>query len=249
MAASYTLRQAAAERGAEGSLADPDWAKLPPMATSHAIPPGVTPEAARLLERAYDLDSPECSQSLYRDWAETYDDTMLDGLGYLSPRRLAALAAEHVRDRRALILDIGCGTGLAALELARHGFSRFEGVDFSAAMLAQAQARGIYERLTQADLLQPLPMEDGRYDAAISTGTFTQGHVGADCLDEIFRVLRKGGLLACTVHLDVWQALGFEAKFAGLEARGRVRSLARREDVYYTSSARPDGYFCVFERL
>ena len=44
-----------------------------------------TPE--QLLARAYALSTkdPEETLKLYADWAETYDQTMLDGLAYRSP--------------------------------------------------------------------------------------------------------------------------------------------------------------------
>jgi len=219
------------------------------MTGSHAIPPSVSPAAARLLERAYSLASPEESLNLYRDWAGTYDHTMLDGLAYISPALLADLVARHLTDRRSLILDVGCGTGLTALELARRGYSRFEGLDISPDMLAASEARGLYERLRQADLTGPLEAEDGAYDAVASTGTFTHGHVGADCLNELVRVLRPGGLLACTIHRDVWTAMGFEARLASLAADGRLREVAVEAGVYYASSTEPDGYFCLYEAI
>jgi len=52
-----------------------------------------TPE--QLLARAYALRSndPDETLKLYADWAETYDQTMLDGLSYRSPQRIATLAA------------------------------------------------------------------------------------------------------------------------------------------------------------
>ena len=45
-----------------------------------------TPE--QLLARAYALRSndPDETLKLYADWAETYDQTMLDGLSYRSPQ-------------------------------------------------------------------------------------------------------------------------------------------------------------------
>ena len=82
------------------------------MSSAKHIPPGVSPEAAKLLERAYALDSDEESRALYRDWAETYDETMLQGLLYQSPPTVARHLAEHLPDRTAALLDIGCGTGL-----------------------------------------------------------------------------------------------------------------------------------------
>ena len=42
-----------------------------------------------LQRRAYGLRSDAESLALYRDWASTYDRTMLDGLQYQSPRLVA----------------------------------------------------------------------------------------------------------------------------------------------------------------
>ena len=60
-------------------------------------------QAQALLRRAYELDgaNDEETKALYRDWAETYDGTMIDGLGYVSPMKIAALTAQLVPDRAA----------------------------------------------------------------------------------------------------------------------------------------------------
>ena len=52
-----------------------------------------TPE--QMLARAYALTANDSEETLrlYADWAETYDQTMLDGLAYRSPQRIATLAA------------------------------------------------------------------------------------------------------------------------------------------------------------
>ena len=62
-------------------------------------------QAQALLRRAYELDgaNDEETKALYRDWAETYDGTMIDGLGYVSPMKIAALTAQLVPDRAARI--------------------------------------------------------------------------------------------------------------------------------------------------
>ena len=59
-------------------------------------------QAEELLRRAYELDGANIDETkaLYRDWAETYDGTMIDGLGYVSPMKIAGLTAELGRWRR-----------------------------------------------------------------------------------------------------------------------------------------------------
>lgn len=218
------------------------------MSSAKIIPPGVSPEAAELLERAYALDSDEMSRALYRDWAQTYDETMLQGLHYQSPQTVARLLAAHLSDRQAAVLDIGCGTGLLGQGLAEHGFGTIDGLDVSPEMMQVAQRRGVYRRFIEADLNLPLAIPDASYGGASCCGTFTHGHVGAGCLDELFRVLRSGAPFAFTVKLEVFDSLGFKDKLAALEQQGTIRMLSFAHDRHYATSDQPDGVFCVYAR-
>ena len=218
------------------------------MDSAKIIPPGVSPEAARLLERAYALDTEEKSRALYRDWAQTYDQTMLQGLHYQSPQTVANLLAAHLPDRQAAVLDVGCGTGLLGQGLARHGFGAIDGLDVSPEMMQVAQRRGVYRRFIEANLNLPLDIADACYSGATCCGTFTHGHVGAACLDELFRVLQPGAPFAFTVKLEVFDSLGFKDKLAMLVQRGAIRQMSFAHDRHYATSDQPDGVFCVYER-
>ncbi len=218
------------------------------MRTSVKIPPCVSPQAAALLVRAYALQTDDESRALYRDWAETYDNTMLQGLNYQSPALVAELLAQHLPDRQAQILDIGCGTGLGGQALAGHGFQCIDGLDVSPEMMQVAGRRGVYRQFLTADLNAPLPLADSSQDAMSCCGTFTHGHVDAKCLDELFRVLRPGAPFAFTVKLEVWESLGFKDNLAALQHQGQIIESAFRLDRHYSTSAAPDGVFCVYRR-
>jgi predicted TPR repeat methyltransferase len=219
------------------------------MAIERKIPANVSPEAAALLERAYAIDSDATSRALYRDWAETYDETMLQGLGYRSPATVARLLGEHLTNRQAPILDIGCGTGLAGHTLAELGFTTIDGLDLSPEMMQVAARRGVYRQFVAADLHQRLPIADGCYEAASCSGTFTHGHVDARCLDEVFRVLATGALFAFTVKREVWEPLGFKDKLAQMQQGGRIAEVVLVHDRHYDNSTGPDGVFCVYRRM
>ena len=208
-----------------------------------------TPE--RLLARAYALrnDDPEETLKLYADWAETYDQTMIDGLAYRSPRRIAALAAVSEPRRDARVLDVGCGTGLLADCLRGEGFSRIDGLDYSAPMLAVAKREGRIEEAFLRDLNAPLAMEAGRYDMLASTGTFTHGHVGAGCLPGLLELLVAGGRLICTVHRDVWDEGGFGAGLEALTAGGVAVLRSREADRLFEDDDEPTGWYLVVEKL
>ena len=78
--------------------------------------------SAMLLKRAYGLETSDEARALYRDWASTYDAHLENGLLYRAPQRIAETLAEVVEDSAALILDVGCGTGLVGDYLDHLGF-------------------------------------------------------------------------------------------------------------------------------
>jgi len=207
--------------------------------------------AEQLLARAYALrcDDPEETLRLYSDWAETYDQTMLDGLSYSSPRRIAALAAVTEARRDVRVLDVGCGTGLLAGCLRTQGFNRIDGLDYSAPMLAVAQREGRIDEAFLCDLNQRLEMEAECYDLLVSTGTFTHGHVQAGCLPQLLEQLVPGGHLICTVHRDIWDKGGFRNGLQALnEARvAMVRS--REAGCLFADEDEPSGWYLVVEKL
>lgn len=218
------------------------------MSAASRIPPSVDEESARLLDRAYSLETDEDTHALYRDWAGTYDQTMIDGLGYVSPALVAGLLADNVKDRSGAVLDVGCGTGLAGHELSRHGFGEIDGLDYSAEMLAVAGERGIYRNLIEADLTKALALPDAAYDAAICTGTFTHGHVGPGCLRELFRLLKPGARFAFSVNAGVWQEMGFANELDAIERDGIASCISRTAGVNYRTAQEPDSWLNLYER-
>ena len=99
-----------------------------------------------------------------------------------------------------------------------------------------------------ADVNQPLAIGDDSYDAAISSGTFTHGHVGPEPVNEIFRILKPGGIFACTVHNDLWHSRGFAARFEGLTNRGKIECLSLERGRYYVDGDL-EGRFCVYQKI
>jgi predicted TPR repeat methyltransferase len=217
--------------------------------TDGLIPPDVGEHHAALLRRAYTIRDQHDGQELYAEWAETYDNTMVSGLGYVLPAVFADRFAAVVPWRDGLALDVGCGTGLVGVELSKHGFPRLDGLDLSEAMMAQAERRGVYRRLAIADLTLTLDLNDCSYDAVVCTGTFTSGHVTADCLDELLRVLCVGGFLAVSVHDAVWQTSGFADAFDRLQQAGRLELIEMTAVPFYANSPTTDGRICIFRRF
>ena len=200
------------------------------------------------VQQAYHLESTDEMVDFYRKWAADYDRQMLDQRGYTAPSSIAKILSEQLSDSRASVLDVGCGTGLTCRLLAESGFSQLDGIDLSQEMIEVARERGIYRNLLQGDVNQPLQLETASYDGVVSSGTFTHGHVGPGPLDEIFRVLKPGGILACTVHQDLWQSMGFEDRFAALVDQG-IASLISLELGSYYRDKPLEGWFCVYRKI
>ena len=208
-----------------------------------------TPE--QLLARAYSLDGndPDATLKLYADWAETYDQTMLDGLSYRSPQRIASLAAMTEARRDVRVLDVGCGTGLLASYLRAEGFTRIDGLDYSAPMLAVAQRESRIDEAFLRDLNERLEMGEACYDMLVSTGTFTHGHVGAGCLPELLALLEPGGNLICTVHRDVWDDGGFGIGLQALTETKVAEVRSREAGRLFADDSEPTGWYLVVEKL
>ena len=199
------------------------------------------------VDEAYHLEDADSTVEFYRKWAADYDHQMLDMLGYTSPASIAQMLCEHLTDTEASVLDIGCGTGLTCRLLAERGYRNLDGIDLSGEMLEVARERGIYRQLLQADVNQPLPLDSGSYDGVISSGTFTHGHVGPQPFAEIFRILRPGGVFACTVHQDLWQSMAFDKAFEALVDQGIATCISTRLGSYYRDKP-AEGWFCLYRK-
>lgn len=99
------------------------------------------------------------------------------------------------------VLDVGCGEGRFASELARAGV-RVVGIDVACEPLRRASARdpGLDLRLTPAD--GPWPVEDASCDAVWAGETIEHVADTARWMSEARRVLRPGGrlLLSTPAH-------------------------------------------------
>jgi predicted TPR repeat methyltransferase len=104
----------------------------------------------------------EYIESYFDQFASQFDSKLLDTLQYNAPRQMAKLLAAHRTGFRHM-LDLGCGTGLAAGELLAFGSSLI-GVDLSSGMLAEAAKRGGYTELVKSEAVAYLETTSDRFD-------------------------------------------------------------------------------------
>jgi SAM-dependent methyltransferase len=111
--------------------------------------------------------------------------------------------ARAVSDSSAMVLDLACGTGGVARELARPGRTVI-GVDLSAHELAEAQRRSPDGVFVRADA-RHLPLRDASMDAVVSSFGFAVVRPMPMLAKEIERVLTPGGVVA--IISPSWQSL------------------------------------------
>ncbi|XBQ14967.1 MAG: methyltransferase domain-containing protein [Oceanicaulis sp.] len=135
---------------------------------------------------------------LFDQYAPRFESALVDRLNYRGPEQILAALMAAGFARAEHVLDLGCGTGLMG-EALRPLCDRLEGVDLSAGMLAEAAAKGVYDRLERGDITA-LPLTGAHYDLIVAADVFA--FVGA--LEQVVAwcaaSLAPGGRLAFTVE-------------------------------------------------
>jgi ubiquinone/menaquinone biosynthesis C-methylase UbiE len=139
-------------------------------------------------------------RALFASWAPFYDHPFFQRPFY---RRIHARMLQIVAsDEPTFVVDVGCGTALFTIDLARH-FAAAEvvGVDISEPMLriARKRARGPSPAFVQGSVYA-LPFADRSVDVVTNSISYHWYLEPRRALGEIRRVLRPGGrLLLATV--------------------------------------------------
>ncbi|XP_045103455.1 uncharacterized protein LOC123499492 [Portunus trituberculatus] len=140
----------------------------------------------------------------YNDWSTSFEAIIEQGiytapvialkevLGHVSPESRAATT----------VLDVGAGTGWLGARLHEEGFRHIHALEPSEGMRSKLRKKGVYTREF------PVPLGTGKcsipsdtYDVVISSGSFDEGHIPVNGLDELVRVTKKGGLVVIVMLL------------------------------------------------
>ena len=138
----------------------------------------------------------------YTEFAAVYDELMTE-IPYEMYVELVSIATGGLRDKR--ILDIGCGTGLLSVQLAKQG-ADVTGIDLSAEMLAVAEKRAQALSLPVNFVQQPMQQLSGfiGYDAAViaidSLNYLQEREEVLATFRNIHAALAVGGTLLFDVH-------------------------------------------------
>ena len=195
------------------------------------------------LDEAYSVKTPDDNRRLYAKWAATYESSFVDAKQYRYPKAIAEVFND-VLPPVTRVLDIGTGTGLTGMYVTRlRPEVVIDGMDISPEMLAQAQRKTredgsvVYRALYERDLTVAVPNENEPYEALFSSGTFTHGHLGPECLRNLLPLLAHDGWLVVGVNNEHFESKGFAGELESLVALGAIQTPEiLRIDVYEPGS-------------
>ncbi|WP_158883537.1 class I SAM-dependent methyltransferase [Rhodanobacter sp. L36] len=157
----------------------------------------------------------------------------------------------------ARLLDLGCGTGIDALEFARRGF-HVVATDWSPQMVERTQARaaacGLQSRVTATHLgVQQLDQLDGSFDGIYSNfGPLNCAPDLQDVANECARLLKPGGKLVFSVmgRICPWEVghytLRGRFKRAGVRATRGATAVGMNRHTIWTYYYMPREFFRAF---
>ena len=210
------------------------------------------------LDKAYSVKTPEDSRKLYAEWAATYNETFIKANDYVYPRTIAQKFDELIsKSDVQTVVDIGCGTGAVGSYLANLRPNLIiTGFDISPEMLAEAaklkriSGSPVYNDLIEVDLTAELPKKS--FDAMISAGTFTHGHLGPQTLISLIQLVRVNGWFAIGINAQHFELRGFGAVLRETQDLGVISAVRFFEEQVYGPSSPHYGdttQIAIFSRL
>ena len=195
----------------------------------------------------YQLDSKEKVLKYYVNWTKKgeYNKNMVEW-NYQAPQNAAKLFNKYAPNKNINILDAGCGSGLVGVELQKYGYTKITGVDFSNEMLNLIPNK-IYNHLELIDLNKKLKYKESIFDAVICVGTFTYGHVKANALNELIRILKKNGLICFTINEGIYKKYQFDKKIEEL-SNNKLWDIINISKCSYIVNKNIEAWLCIAKK-
>lgn len=196
----------------------------------------------------YKLTSKDRVLEYYDEWANKarFNQDMIDW-NYTAPNNTVKLLDKYIQNKNIKILDAGCGSGLAGIELKNKGYTNIHGVDFSQSML-NLIPNNIYQTLELIDLNEPLKYEDYTFDVITCVGTFTYGHVKAHALDELIRVTKNDGYICFTVNEGIFTEYEFDKKIDEL-SKNKLWEIIKLSKSSYIVNKDVKAWLCLAKKI
>lgn len=142
-------------------------------------------------------------EALFDQYAPQFERALIEKLGYRVPEMLDDMVSQEMAglgiERFHRALDLGCGTGLMG-ERMRAKVGYLEGIDVSAAMIAETARKGIYDSLQKAELVAALNARRADADLVTAADVFIYCGALQPVLAALVPALQPGGLVAFSLE-------------------------------------------------
>ncbi|MCR8726630.1 class I SAM-dependent DNA methyltransferase [Frigidibacter sp. ROC022] len=138
--------------------------------------------------------------TLFDTYAPGFEAALRGALDYRGPELIAEALRAVAPAGLGRVLDLGCGTGLLG-PLLRPRCNWLEGCDLSSEMLRRAEAKGVYDRLEQADIKALAPVE-AEWDTLAAADVVMYLGALEGMVGWASAALRPGGRLCFTAEAD-----------------------------------------------
>lgn len=184
-------------------------------------------------EVIYTKSTSQDVKSHYNEIAEGYN-TFLQETNYVLSDLVAQEVVDFYHDVAARVVDIGCGTGKLgiALKTLKKGMI-IDGIDFSNSMLDIAKETEVYDALYSVDVKTNLFEITKKYDALISSGVFTPGHLDHNDLLNLVDLVNPQGRVFVSVKKDYFDSTGFDSALDEAVSNGVIHSLGYTETLIW----------------
>jgi predicted TPR repeat methyltransferase len=183
---------------------------------------------------------PQKVRTFYDEWASKYE-TDINESEYCGPEIAAKLLHQFDQPRGQEIcfsfniLDAGCGTGLVGTELAKLGYECIDGFDLSDVMAQKATETGSYREVKGGiDMMRAVQSYTPQsYEAVLSIGVFTLGHVSPQAMFPLVQLVSPGGLLLVSTRNSYYDETDFQRVVDELLDEGELTLLKSIKDAPY----------------
>ena len=184
------------------------------------------------------------SQTLYDQWAGSYNKELINDYGYIAPFITVDRLKDFHLDQDIEIIDVGCGTGLVGLELHKLGYTNIDGYDISQEMLKAAKKTKIYKSLKQVDLNLDSFNPNKTYDLLICVGSFGYGALGPEAFINLLKLVKSSGLIIILMNSEPFIFENYQRYILELEKQ-KLFSIKSIDDHNYMSKLERPGKLII----